>query len=77
MPFFLANAGSPFVYQKDLRIAQLRITYKIVYHVGLRLNEIRDLIEKQIMDAIAAAQFIIIHHKIRQAHNHILSKTAI
>ena len=77
LPFFLVNAGSPFVYQKDLRIAQRRITYTILYHVGLRLNEIRELTEKQIMDAIAAAQFSIIYYKTRPAYNHILSKTAI
>ena len=51
-PFFFMNAGTTFRYQKDLKQAQLRIAYTILYHVGLRINEIRKLTEKDIRDAI-------------------------
>ena len=40
-PLFVVNAGKSFQYQKDLRRSQLRITYTILFHVGLRINEIR------------------------------------
>lgn len=45
--------------------------------VGLRINEIRVITEKQILDAISSAQFNAIHYKNRQAHSHVLSKTAL
>lgn len=50
-PIFFNNAGNNFKYQKDLRQAQLRVTYTILYHVGLRINEIRNLTEKDILNA--------------------------
>lgn len=37
-PIFLTNARSSYIYQKDLKMSQLRIAYKVFYHVGLRLN---------------------------------------
>lgn len=61
-PVFLLNAGSSYKRQKDLRTAQLRITYTILYHTGLRINEIRHLSNEDIEKAINAAQFNIIHH---------------
>jgi len=76
-PFFLSNAGNSFKYQKDLKRSQCRIAYTILYHVGLRINEIRHLTEKDITDAISSSQFSIIHHKTKQPHIHILSKRAI
>lgn len=76
-PIFFNNAGNVFKYQKDLRQAQLRIAYTILYHVGLRINEIRNLSEKDIRDAIKIHQFNLIHFKTNQPHIHILSNHAV
>lgn len=76
-PIFIANAGSKAVRQKDLKQAQLRLAYNLLYFKGLRINEIRMVTEKQILDAISSAQFNAIHYKNRQAHSHVLSNTAI
>lgn len=76
-PVFLLNAGSSYKRQKDLRTAQLRITYTILYHTGLRINEIRHLSNEDIEKAINAAQFNIIHHKTRKAYIHVLSTQVI
>ena len=76
-PIFFNNAGNVFKYQKDLRQAQLRIAYTILYNVGLRINEIRNLTEKDIRDAIKSHQFNLIHFKTNQSHIHVLSNQAI
>ena len=76
-PIFLANAGNKAVRRKDLKQSQLRLAYTLLYFTGLRINEIRMITEKQILDAISSAQFNAIHYKNRQAHSHILSKTAL
>ena len=76
-PIFLANAGNSSQRKKDLRRAQLRITYTILYHCGLRINEIRHLNQENLIKAIDAAQFNLIHHKTKEAHIHVLSKAAI
>lgn len=57
--------------------AQLRITYTILYHCGLRINEIRHLNQKDFQLAIEAAQFNLVHDKTKKAHIHILSKKAV
>jgi integrase/transposase InsO family protein len=76
-PVFMCNSGNYYTYQKDLKRAQLRIAYTILYYVGLRINEIRQLTEKRLFDAIAASQLSIIHHKTRKPYIHVLSKTAV
>lgn len=76
-PTFLVNAGNSCQRRKDLRKAQLRITYTILYHCGLRINEIRHLNQKDLETAIDAAQFNLVHHKTKQTHIHILSKKAL
>jgi integrase len=76
-PIFFTNAGNSFKYTKDLKRAQLRITYTILYHCGLRINEIRHLTQQDIFTAIDAAQFNLVNHKTKKAHIHVLSKTAI
>ena len=76
-PIFLQNAGSSSQRRKDLRRAQLRITYTILYHCGLRINEIRNLTRQDIIKAIDAAQFNLVHHKTKKSHIHVLSKQAI
>lgn len=76
-PIFLNNAGTTFKYQKELRQAQLRIAYTILYYVGLRINEIRKLTEEDTINAIKSHQLNIIHFKTNQPHIHILSKRAV
>jgi integrase len=53
------------------------MTYTILFYTGLRINEIRHLTQKDLENAINAAQFSVIHHKTKQAHIHVLSKKAI
>jgi len=77
LPIILANAGSYCKRKKDLTRAQLRITYTILYHCGLRVGEIRHLTEKDLETAIKAAQFNLVHHKTKKAHIHVLSKKAV
>jgi len=76
-PIFLKYAGSASSYKRQLRASQLRICYTILYHIGLRLNEIRYLTEQDIYDAIENAQFSVIHYKTKQAYNHVLNDQAI
>ena len=49
----------------------------MLYHTGLRINEIREITEKQIFNAIVSSQLSVIHHKTKQAHFHVLSKTGV
>jgi integrase len=49
----------------------------ILYHTGVRINEIRTLTREHINDAIKISQFNLIHHKTKKAHIHILSDKAI
>lgn len=76
-PLFLINAGNYAQKLQDLRKSQLRIAYTILYHTGLRINEIRQLTEKDLKTAINAAQFNIIHYKTKKAYIHVLSKKGI
>lgn len=77
LPLFLANAGSEAIYQSDLKSSQLVIAYTILYHTGLRINEIRTLTREDINNAIEISQFNLIHHKTKKAHINILSDKAI
>jgi integrase len=76
-PFFFTNAGSKAKRRKDLKQAQLRLAYTLLYHIGLRVNEIRNITEKEINDAVNTSQMNAIHHKTKQVHIHVLSKNAI
>lgn len=76
-PLFIQNTGDKFNYKKGLKQAQMRVAYTILYHTGLRVNEIRMLTQKDIDDAIRSGQFNIIHSKTNQAHIHVISSTAI
>ena len=76
-PIFFANAGNHYQRQKDLKQAQLRVAYTLLYHTGLRINEIGQITKNQIEDAIKASQINIIHHKTRQPYIHVLSITAV
>jgi len=77
LPLFLANAGSESKYKRDLKSSQLVVAYTILYHTGLRINEIRTLTREQIYDGIQISQFNLIHHKTRKAHIHVLSDKGI
>jgi integrase len=76
-PIFMLNAGDTFQRQKDLKRAQIRVAYTILYYCGVRLNEIRQLTKEDIQKAIAASQFSLIHYKTNEAHIHVLSKKAV
>ena len=62
-PLFFTNAGNCFKRQKELKWAQLRFAYTILYHVGLRVNEMRFFTQEDIQKAIKSAQFSVIHYK--------------
>lgn len=76
-PIFFTNAGSQCKRQPDLKQAQLRVAYTILYHTGLRVNEIRSLTEEQISRASKTSQISVIHHKTKQPYIHVLSKQAV
>lgn len=57
--------------------AQLRICYTILYHIGLRVNELRVIPLKEIQKAMETSQITIIMFKTKQYHIYILSKKAI
>ena len=76
-PLFFNAAGLAARYKRNLKSSQLKITYTILYHAGLRINEIRMLTRKDIEDAIKSSQFNIIHYKTQQAHIHVLSDKAV
>jgi integrase/recombinase XerD len=74
---FVNAAGSNSQYKKDLRCAQLRIAYTILFYTGLRVNEIRCFQEHDIQNAIKSSQFSVIHFKQNQPHIHIISDIAV
>ena len=76
-PIFFTNAGSAAIRQKDLKQAQLRVAYTLLYYTGLRINEIRQITHKKIVDAITSSQLNAIHYKTKQAHMHVLSKNGV
>ena len=76
-PIFLANAGNAFQRQKTLKWAQLRVAYTILYHVGLRVNEMRFFTREDIEKAIQSSQFSVVHYKTKQGHIHQLSEEGV
>ena len=62
-PIFFTNAGSKAIRHQDLKQAQLRVAYALLYYIGLRINEIREIKYTQILDAIISSQLNAIHHK--------------
>ena len=76
-PIFLANAGNQAKRQKDLKQVQLRIAYTFLYFIGLRINKIRKITEKQILDAMSSLQLYAIHNKTKEANFNLLSKNAV
>lgn len=76
-PIFLRSAGSGYKRKKKLMTAQLRICYTILYHIGLRVNELRVITLKEIQEAMETSQIPIITFKTKQSHTYVLSKKAI
>jgi integrase len=73
----MINAGSLAKNQKDIRRAQLRITYTVLYYVGLRLNELQPLELQTLQNAIKEKELKITLFKTNRCHNFILSEQAI
>ena len=71
-PIFFTNSGSSSIRQKDLKQAQFRLAYSLLYYTGLRINEIRRIIHKKILDGITTSQLNVIHYKTKQAHIRVL-----
>jgi integrase len=61
---------------QQVRAAQLRIIYTILYFVGLRLNEVRLLTKNDLLLAIQTEEFNIVHTKTSECKKHILPKGA-
>ena len=74
---FLNAAGSNLKYKKELKSAQLRVAYTILFYTGLRVNEIRHFQEHHIKDAIKTCQFSVIHFKQKQSYIHVISELAV
>lgn len=53
------------------------VVYTLLYYTGLRINEIRQITHKRILDAIASYQPNAIHYKTNRAHIHILSRNGV
>lgn len=49
-PLFFSNAGSQATRQKDLKQSQLRVAYTLLYYTGLRINEIREITQKHMIE---------------------------
>ena len=74
---FMGNAGNVYKQKHEIKRAQLRIAYTILYYAGFRLNEMRNLTEEDIQKAMDSSQFSIIHYKTNKPHIHVLSKRAV
>lgn len=74
---FVNAAGSHSKYRRDLRCAQLKIAYTILFYTGLRVNEIRCFQEHDIENAIKTSQFSVVHFKQNQPHIHVISDIAV
>jgi integrase len=73
----LTTAGSSAKHKQDLKCAQLKIAYSILFYAGLRVNEIRFFQDKDIQNAIKTSQFSVVHFKQREPHIHVISDLAV
>lgn len=73
----LSNAGSQKKYGKDIRKAQLRIVYTLLYSVGVRINELRLCRLKDIEEAIEFSELKVTFYKTKRSHNYPLSAKAV
>ena len=60
---YFTAAGSTAKYKQDLKCAQLKVAYSILFYTGLRVNEIRFFQEQDILNAIQTSQFSVVHFK--------------
>ena len=74
---FIAAAGTAAKYKQNLKCAQLRIAYTILFFTGLRVNEMRFFQEEHIQDAIKTSQFSVVHYKQKEPHIHVISDLAV
>jgi integrase len=73
---FLFNAGSNSMYQKEIKTSQLKIAYTLLYHLGLRLNELRFVSLDNIFQSMKGSQFRITLYKTNKSHNYTFSSGA-
>ncbi len=71
------RARSNSKYKQDLKYAQLKIAYTILFYTGLRVNEIRVFQEQDLQNAIKTSQFSVVHFKQKEPHIHVISELAI
>lgn len=62
------NAGSLYSYQKETRQAQFQIAYTILYFLGLRVNELRQIKLTDILKLLEGEDLKIILHKTNRSH---------
>jgi integrase len=70
--FFMINAGADLERLKHVRAAQLRIIYTLLYHLGLRVNELRFLTKNDLLLAIQTGEINIVHSKTNTVQMHVL-----
>jgi integrase/transposase InsO family protein len=69
---FMIGAGSSQKRLRTLRTYQLRLIYTLLYHLGLRLNEIRLLTKKDLLYGMETGKFNIVHSKTKSVKIHAL-----
>ena len=70
--FFMVGAGQGLRKLKNIRSAQIRIIYTILYYLGLRLNETKLLTKNDLLLAIQTGELNIIHTKTNTCQKHVL-----
>ena len=70
---FLNNVAGLAERQKDLREAQLKITYKILYFRRLRIHQIRHLTQKDFESIINKGKLCLVNNTSKEEEIHIFS----
>lgn len=70
--FFMVGAGQGLRKLKNIRSAQIRIVYTILYYLGLRLNETKLLTKYDLLLAIETGELNVIHTKTNTCQKHVL-----
>lgn len=73
----MCNAGSKASYQKRIRESQLKIAYTLLFHLGLRLNEIRTIKLKTILEAMRTSELKVTLFKTNRSHNYKFSESLV
>lgn len=70
---FMNGAGLSIVKKlKNVRVAQLKIIYTLLFFLGLRINEIKSLTKNDLILAIETAEINVIHTKTGSCQKHVL-----